>query len=158
MCDCGTLPSRQQCDWFTMEGCAGQVGMMRKCAAGQLHLDSAECVSLQQILQAFNSNISEEHAWALFHQGARCFQRCLAEGSTCYLISEPRHVFLHKDGSVHPSTLLECGGKSLLYFWQLIRSCDILSEIQVRNVAFRYAKLKATRFCVNDLVLMMDKV
>lgn len=72
--------------------------------------DAGDCVSLQRILQAFNSTISEEHAWALFHQGARCFQRCLTDGATCYLVTEPRHVFLHKDGSVHPSTLLNPGG------------------------------------------------
>ncbi|XP_048485369.1 protein spire isoform X2 [Plutella xylostella] len=74
--------------------------------------DAGDCVSLQRILQAFNSTISEEHAWALFHQGARCFQRCLTDGATCYLVTEPRHVFLHKDGSVHPSTLLNPGDDS----------------------------------------------
>lgn len=86
--------------------------MMRKDSAaaagggGEFSLDSAECISLQQILQAFNSTISEEHAWALFFQAARCFQRCLTDGATCYLVSEPTHVLLHKDGTVHPTTLL----------------------------------------------------
>ncbi|XP_052758521.1 protein spire [Galleria mellonella] len=88
--------------------------MMRKESAGatggtEYALDAADCISLQQILQAFNSTISEEHAWALFYQAARCFQKCLAEGSTCYLATEPRHVIIHKDGSVHPSTLLHPG-------------------------------------------------
>ncbi|XP_053603661.1 protein spire isoform X2 [Plodia interpunctella] len=88
--------------------------MMRKEAGAAgggavFSLDAAECITLQQILQAFNSTISEEHAWALFYQAARCFQKCLAEGSTCYLATEPRHVLLHKDGSVHPSTLLHPG-------------------------------------------------
>lgn len=90
--------------------------MMRKdcsTAAGgaEVSLDAADCISLQQILQAFNSTISEEHAWALFHQSARCLQKCLSEGATCYLVTEPRHVLLHKDGSVHPSTLLRPGGE-----------------------------------------------
>lgn len=94
--------------------------MMRKEAGAAgggavFSLDAAECITLQQILQAFNSTISEEHAWALFYQAARCFQKCLAEGSTCYLATEPRHVLLHKDGSVHPSTLLHPGGKSFFH-------------------------------------------
>lgn len=92
--------------------------MMRKEGAGaagtELALE-AECISLQQILQAFNSTISEEHAWALFHQAARCFQKCLLEGATCYLATEPRHIYLHKDGSVHPTTLLHPGGECCLF-------------------------------------------
>lgn len=90
--------------------------MMRKdspAGGTEFTLDGAECINLQRILQAFNSTISEEHAWALFYQAARCFQKCLAEGNSCYLISEPRHVLLHKDGSVHPRTLQHPGGKSL---------------------------------------------
>ncbi|GBP92717.1 Protein spire [Eumeta japonica] len=87
-----------------------RAGAAGRAPAGDCSLDGAECISLQQILQAFNSTISEEHAWALFHQAARCFQRCLAEGSTCYLVLEPRHVLLHKDGTVHPNTLLRPGG------------------------------------------------
>lgn len=78
----------------------------------EITLDTTECLNLQQILQAFNSTISEEHAWALFYQAARCYQKCLSEGATCYLPTEPRHVLLHKDGSVHPNTLLHPGGKS----------------------------------------------
>ncbi|XP_026314563.1 protein spire isoform X2 [Hyposmocoma kahamanoa] len=90
--------------------------MMRKegGAAGgaDCALDAADCINLQQILKAFNSTISEEHAWALFYQSARCFQQCLFNGATCYSVTEPRHVLLHKDGSVHPSTLLHPGDDS----------------------------------------------
>ncbi|CAG9784110.1 unnamed protein product, partial [Diatraea saccharalis] len=89
--------------------------MMRKDGGGggaEFALDGAECMSLQQILQAFNSTISEEHAWALFHQAARCFHKCLAEGAPLYLATEPRHVLLHRDGSVHPNTLLRPGDDS----------------------------------------------
>ncbi|XP_073942223.1 protein spire-like [Choristoneura fumiferana] len=87
--------------------------MMRKGAAGaEVALDGADCITLQQILQAFNSTISEEHAWALAHQAARCFHKCLADGHTCYLVTEPRHVLLHKDGFVHPNTLLHPGDDS----------------------------------------------
>ncbi|XP_068621607.1 protein spire isoform X2 [Battus philenor] len=84
--------------------------MMRKDGTGapgtEFSLDASDCINLQQILQAFNSTISEEHAWALFYQAAKCFQKCLADGSTCYLATEPRHLLLHKDGFVHPNTLL----------------------------------------------------
>ncbi|XP_037297566.1 protein spire isoform X2 [Manduca sexta] len=91
--------------------------MMRKTGAGatggtEFTLNASDCISLQQILEAFNSTISEEHAWALFYQAARCFQRCYADGNTCYLVTEPRHVLLHKDGTVHPSTLLHPGDDS----------------------------------------------
>ncbi|XP_028169892.1 uncharacterized protein LOC114359625 [Ostrinia furnacalis] len=105
--------------------------MMRKTGAAggpELALDAADCMSLQQILQAFNSTISEEHAWALFHQAARCFQKCLSEGATCYAATEPRHVVLHKDGSVHPSTLLHPGDDSSRE--------EVTSEQQVRNANF----------------------
>lgn len=90
--------------------------MMRKEAAGspggtEVALDSADCLTLQQILKAFNSNISEEHAWALFYQASRCYQKCLDEGTAYYLPTELGHVLLHKDGTVHPSTLLHTGGE-----------------------------------------------
>ncbi|KPI94570.1 hypothetical protein RR46_05822 [Papilio xuthus] len=89
--------------------------MMRKEGAGapgaDVSLDAYDCLNLQQILQAFNSTIGEEYAWALFYQAAKCFQKCLADGSTCYLATEPRHLLLHKDGFVHPNTLTHPGGK-----------------------------------------------
>ncbi|XP_032529553.2 protein spire isoform X4 [Danaus plexippus] len=85
--------------------------MMRKEAAGSpggtdIALNSADCLNLQQILQAFNSNISEEHAWALFYQASKCYQKCLDEGTAYYLPTELGHVLLHKDGTVHPGTLM----------------------------------------------------
>lgn len=100
--------------------------MMRKEAAGspggtEVALDSADCLTLQQILKAFNSNISEEHAWALFYQASRCYQKCLDEGTAYYLPTELRHVLLHKDGTVHPSTLLHTGGECFFFNTQLFR-------------------------------------
>ncbi|CAH2104205.1 unnamed protein product [Euphydryas editha] len=94
--------------------------MMRKEAAGspggtEVALDSADCLTLQQILKAFNSNISEEHAWALFYQASRCYQKCLDEGTAYYLPTELGHVLLHKDGTVHPGTLLHTGGEFFKY-------------------------------------------
>ncbi|XP_013168307.1 PREDICTED: protein spire [Papilio xuthus] len=90
--------------------------MMRKEGAGapgaDVSLDAYDCLNLQQILQAFNSTIGEEYAWALFYQAAKCFQKCLADGSTCYLATEPRHLLLHKDGFVHPNTLTHPGDDS----------------------------------------------
>lgn len=67
---------------------------------------------MQNILQSFNTTISEEHAWALFYQCAKCFIRCLQESpDKCRQITEPDHILLQKDGSVHPKTLL-CAGDS----------------------------------------------
>ncbi|XP_039764047.1 protein spire isoform X2 [Pararge aegeria] len=91
--------------------------MMRKESAGstggtEVALDATQCLTLQQILQAFNSHISEEHAWALFYQASRCFQKCLDEGTAYYLPTELSHVVLHKDGTVHPRTLLHTGDDS----------------------------------------------
>lgn len=105
--------------------------MMRKegGAAGgaECALDAADCINLQQILKAFNSTISEEHAWALFYQSARCFQQCLYDGATCYSVTEPRHVLLHKDGSVHRSTLLHTGGKFIDLYYQYVSGVAFLS-------------------------------
>ncbi|XP_052747104.1 protein spire [Bicyclus anynana] len=88
--------------------------MMRKESAGlpggtEVALDAADCLTLQQVLQAFNSSISEEHAWALFYQGSRCFQKCIDEGTAYCLPTKLAHVVLHKDGTVHPRTLMHTG-------------------------------------------------
>ncbi|XP_059482848.1 protein spire isoform X2 [Neocloeon triangulifer] len=71
-----------------------------------LSLDASGCVSLQDILLAFNAPISEEHAWALCFECVKCFQNALHEHGKCLLVSEPEHIFLHKDGQVHVRTVL----------------------------------------------------
>ncbi|CAH2239013.1 jg23578 [Pararge aegeria aegeria] len=103
--------------------------MMRKESAGstggtEVALDATQCLTLQQILQAFNSHISEEHAWALFYQASRCFQKCLDEGTAYYLPTELSHVVLHKDGTVHPRTLLHTGAQFLEKVMGMASRCD----------------------------------
>ncbi|XP_077295425.1 spire type actin nucleation factor [Arctopsyche grandis] len=72
--------------------------------------DSSGCVSLKQVVEAFNAPISEEHAWALLHQGAVSVRASApvplpsrrAPDSSPHLQLE--HLVLHKDGSVHVRT------------------------------------------------------
>ncbi|KAF4524317.1 hypothetical protein B566_EDAN005374 [Ephemera danica] len=77
-----------------------------------LCLDSTGCVSLQEILVAFNAPISEEHAWALCFECVNCFRNALQEHGKCLVVSEPEHVILHKDGQVHIRTVLDTSSPS----------------------------------------------
>ncbi|XP_050667434.1 protein spire homolog 2 isoform X2 [Leptidea sinapis] len=76
----------------------------RACAA-----DSRGCVSLQQVLAAFSAGVTEQHAWALLYQAARCFQRewtaCGGGGSALRLPLTADHLLLHRDGDVHADSL-----------------------------------------------------
>lgn len=72
---------------------------------------SAKSVCLKDILDAFNSSIKEEHAWALCYQCIKFFIDCLsANRSGCYVVSEVHHVFLQTDGNIHPNTLFSKDG------------------------------------------------
>jgi hypothetical protein len=75
-----------------------------------LSLDASGCVSLQDILLAFNAPISEEHAWALCFECVKCFQNALHEHGKCLTVSELGHIVLHKDGHVHVRTVYPAGG------------------------------------------------
>jgi hypothetical protein len=77
-----------------------------------LSLDASGCVSLQDILLAFNAPISEEHAWALCFECVKCFQNALHEHGKCLVVVEPEHIVLHKDGQVHLRTVLPGGTPS----------------------------------------------
>lgn len=75
-------------------------------------LDSQGCLTLQQVLDAFNAPISEEHAWALFYQGAvalhRGFNKARDQGAARAPARAPRlpsHLYLYRDGTVHNRTL-----------------------------------------------------
>ena len=63
-----------------------------------------QCLSLAQILVAFNAPISEEQCWAVAFQ---TFQ--LIHGTTLghLLLLDPDHLLLARDGSVHPNSLSE---------------------------------------------------
>ena len=63
-------------------------------------------VCLQSILNAFNSAIKEEHAWALCYQCSKFFIECTKNGvHGCYETNELGQVFLLTDGNVHMNTL-----------------------------------------------------
>lgn len=82
-------------------------------------LDADECVSLSDILISFNAPISEEHAWALCYQCAKCFKNAYTKNrDKCRLVKKLDQVLLHKEGYVHPKTIIfenesegTCGGK-----------------------------------------------
>ena len=79
--------------------------MHKKCS-----LDGDGCVCLSDILTSFNAPLSEEQAWALCFECARCFERAvLTDRDACYLVEKVEHVFLHKDGLVHNKTILGSG-------------------------------------------------
>nr|XP_018900947.1 PREDICTED: protein spire-like [Bemisia tabaci] len=74
-------------------------------------LDQNKCVSLSDILISFNAPISEEHAWALCYQCAKCFkQGWESDRDKCKLVSELDHVLIHQDGHVHSNTIFAGGG------------------------------------------------
>jgi hypothetical protein len=67
--------------------------------------DRFECLSLESILNIFGQAINEEQAWAICFQSLRTAQACLGEsGSTCFHATRLRHIKLHKDGRIHPTT------------------------------------------------------
>ncbi|KAJ1519989.1 hypothetical protein ONE63_004221 [Megalurothrips usitatus] len=76
--------------------------VIRKCA-----LDDNGCVSLLDILNSFNAPINEEHAWALCFQCAVCFKSAVeGDKNKCVLVDSVDQVFVSKEGTVHPKTLL----------------------------------------------------
>lgn len=84
-------------------------------------LDANGCVSLENILISFNAPISEEHAWALCYQCARCFSNALqSDRKRCFEVGELEHVLLHKDGQVHPNTVFAGGGTGRFTYHQSV--------------------------------------
>ncbi|XP_075676617.1 protein spire homolog 1-like isoform X2 [Dermatophagoides pteronyssinus] len=82
-------------------------------------LDNDQCLNLANILQSFQTAINEEQAWALCYQIVKCFRQYYQPTNNnnnntshhnhqnCYLVTDPSHVHLHKDGYVHPKTLYQ---------------------------------------------------
>lgn len=74
-------------------------------------LDENDCVSLLDILISFNAPISEEHAWALCFQCAKCIKNAFVSDRTkCRVFDNLEQVKLHRDGHVHSSTVFSGGG------------------------------------------------
>lgn len=81
-------------------------------------LDNNGCLKLSAILHAFNAAISEEQAWAVCYQTAKCMvNEWNSDSSACYCLSDPAHILIHKDGIIHRSTVkLRSTGKMIVYF------------------------------------------
>lgn len=86
-------------------GAAGGLTRVVKCT-----LDEDQCLSLQDILTSFQTAINEEQAWALCYQSVKCFSQHY-QSSQCYLITDPAHLFIHKDGYVHQKSLFPKAAK-----------------------------------------------
>lgn len=83
----------------------------------QCSLDNNGCLKLSSILHAFNAAISEEQAWAVCFQTAKCMMNeWNSDSSSCYCLSDTAHVLIHKDGFIHRLTVKLCSkGKHLIY-------------------------------------------
>lgn len=87
---------------------AADVKVTPKCS-----LDSNGCVTLQDILISFNAPITEQHAWALCYQCAKCFKNAIeTDRGRCRVVSKVEHVLIHKEGQVHSNTIFAGGGSS----------------------------------------------
>uniref|UniRef100_A0A224XK81 Putative kinase non-catalytic c-lobe domain protein n=1 Tax=Panstrongylus lignarius TaxID=156445 RepID=A0A224XK81_9HEMI len=79
---------------------------LKKCTLNEDH-----CVTLADILAAFNAPLSEEHAWAVCYQCAKCFRNAIRNNpDRCKVVYEIDQVLIHKDGHVHPNTIYAGGG------------------------------------------------
>ena len=73
-------------------------------------LDDQGCLVVADIVESFNTPISEEHAWAICYQAAKCGQGILSNDNqkdSCLLVTSIHHLIIHKDGHVHPATFLD---------------------------------------------------
>ncbi|XP_055953265.1 protein spire homolog 1-like [Argiope bruennichi] len=69
-------------------------------------LDSNGCLRLSTILQSFSAALSEEQAWAVCFQAAKCMvNEWNSDSSSCYCLSDTSHLLIHKDGYVHRSSV-----------------------------------------------------
>lgn len=84
-------------------------------------LNEDDCVPLADILISFNAPISEEHAWALCYQCAKCFKNSYYKNrDKCRLVKKLDQVIIHKDGYVNPKSIVcedrsECTNSSGMY-------------------------------------------
>lgn len=66
-----------------------------------------KCVTLKDILEAFNAAISEEQAWALIYQTVKLFRDVIGTESEKRILKVPMHtenLSIHRNGSVHINT------------------------------------------------------
>lgn len=63
-----------------------------------------KCVTLKDILEAFNAAISEEQAWALIYQTVKLFRDVIGTESEKRILKVPmntENLCIHRNGSVH---------------------------------------------------------
>lgn len=63
-----------------------------------------KCVSLKDVLEAFNDSISEEQAWALIYQSVKLFRDVIGTESEKRILKVPmssENLSIHRNGSVH---------------------------------------------------------
>lgn len=94
-------------------------------------LDSDLCVSLRNILVSFNAPISEEQAWALVYNFAKCFcNEASDQDNQSKFVSKPKDIFLHRDGYVHSKTILDLEGAHISTDTGKLRFYILLVEIK----------------------------
>lgn len=84
--------------------------------------DRHNCISLEGVLETFNSSISEEQAWAICFSFIKCIQTLKRKGFKFrdqYSKSSQNDadqnefaIYLHKDGYVHEKTIFQYIGQS----------------------------------------------
>lgn len=76
-------------------------------------LDSSDCLSLYDILHSFNQPISEEQAWAVCYQAAKCFYKQWSEQAqvpkSIYCTSDTAQLLIHREGEIFCPALLKPG-------------------------------------------------
>ncbi|CAN7991861.1 unnamed protein product, partial [Ixodes hexagonus] len=73
-------------------------------------LEGDGCVRLSSILQAFGAPIREEQAWAVCYQTSKCMcKEWTTDNRGCYCLTDTSQLRIHKDGSVHSSTVRDLG-------------------------------------------------
>lgn len=79
-------------------------------------LDKQNCISLESVLETFNSSISEEQAWAICFSFIKCIQKLTKKDfkfkknqkTTNNNLNEfDFQIYLHKDGYVHEKTIFQ---------------------------------------------------
>ncbi|KAH8019555.1 hypothetical protein HPB51_019982 [Rhipicephalus microplus] len=78
--------------------------------APKCDLEGDGCVRLSSILHAFGAPIREEQAWAVCYQTSKCMcKEWAADNRGCYCLTATSQLRIHKDGSVHTSTVRDLG-------------------------------------------------
>ncbi|XP_077502346.1 spire type actin nucleation factor isoform X2 [Amblyomma americanum] len=81
--------------------------------APKCDLEGDGCVRLSSILEAFAAPIREEQAWAMCYQTSKCMcKEWMADNRGCYCLTDTSQLRIHKDGSVHSTTVRDLGPAS----------------------------------------------